>query len=451
MINGDRLRALREEKELSQGDIEKRTGLLRCYISPVENWVVLGACLAAMSPPLCAQSISLRVDFDGSGFGKIYSSSSSPRVEGRCVSNCGSLGLPSGSNSGADSAQMQSYVASRLEEQRREQEFARLQQELRARRQKNINTIEIVQRIQELGFQLEDTESDKFRREQYNLKYRLLDTVPQFDSRRAELRARQFSLQERLALSIRRIHVPSPVATYDSILILGTFNTPEDAQRAILARAENPFSGRAYDSIFGMGEAGFFAEISRVSLDHFLASTNRLSSSSMNSLGILKGATVREVVAHSNGAKIAEVLIRAGSIRGVKVLRILGGDASLMDLARFDQLAKEKNIKIYVYAVKKDPVPLIPLGWQIREWAEKLHDPIAKFQQAQDLTYEILGLKRNSPPTLARVNVQLLSFPDQKNWVDYHIYATYHRLIQGQRKLGCLDATGSLDSRCRIG
>src|SRR6266849_1338556 len=37
MIIGDRLRALREEKNLSQGDIEKRTGLFRCYISRVEN------------------------------------------------------------------------------------------------------------------------------------------------------------------------------------------------------------------------------------------------------------------------------------------------------------------------------------------------------------------------------------------------------------------------------
>ncbi len=37
MIIGDRLRAMREEKKLSQGDIEKRTGLLRCYISRVEN------------------------------------------------------------------------------------------------------------------------------------------------------------------------------------------------------------------------------------------------------------------------------------------------------------------------------------------------------------------------------------------------------------------------------
>ena len=37
MIVGDRLRELRETKKLSQGDIEKRTGLLRCYISRVEN------------------------------------------------------------------------------------------------------------------------------------------------------------------------------------------------------------------------------------------------------------------------------------------------------------------------------------------------------------------------------------------------------------------------------
>jgi len=37
MIIGDRLRALRAKKNLSQGHIEKRTGLLRCYISRVEN------------------------------------------------------------------------------------------------------------------------------------------------------------------------------------------------------------------------------------------------------------------------------------------------------------------------------------------------------------------------------------------------------------------------------
>src|ERR1700688_4278062 len=37
MVIGNRLKELRESKKLSQGDIEKRTGLLRCYISRVEN------------------------------------------------------------------------------------------------------------------------------------------------------------------------------------------------------------------------------------------------------------------------------------------------------------------------------------------------------------------------------------------------------------------------------
>src|SRR5580693_7460441 len=34
---GRKLRELREDKNLSQGDLEKKTGLLRCYTSRVEN------------------------------------------------------------------------------------------------------------------------------------------------------------------------------------------------------------------------------------------------------------------------------------------------------------------------------------------------------------------------------------------------------------------------------
>jgi transcriptional regulator with XRE-family HTH domain len=37
MILAERLKELREGRKLSQGDVEKRTGLLRCYISRVEN------------------------------------------------------------------------------------------------------------------------------------------------------------------------------------------------------------------------------------------------------------------------------------------------------------------------------------------------------------------------------------------------------------------------------
>jgi len=37
MLIGERMRALRQRKALSQSDIEKRTGLFRCYTSRVEN------------------------------------------------------------------------------------------------------------------------------------------------------------------------------------------------------------------------------------------------------------------------------------------------------------------------------------------------------------------------------------------------------------------------------
>ena len=40
MLIGDRLRAIREAKKLSQGDIERRSGLLRPYLSRIENHTV---------------------------------------------------------------------------------------------------------------------------------------------------------------------------------------------------------------------------------------------------------------------------------------------------------------------------------------------------------------------------------------------------------------------------
>jgi len=58
MIIGDRLRALREEKKLSQGDIEKRTGLLRCYVpewrmvTPFPPWERLRRWLGALEIPM---------------------------------------------------------------------------------------------------------------------------------------------------------------------------------------------------------------------------------------------------------------------------------------------------------------------------------------------------------------------------------------------------------------
>jgi transcriptional regulator with XRE-family HTH domain len=41
MMIGERLRAIREAKKLTQGDIERRSGLFRSHISRVENGLIL--------------------------------------------------------------------------------------------------------------------------------------------------------------------------------------------------------------------------------------------------------------------------------------------------------------------------------------------------------------------------------------------------------------------------
>ncbi|HTG61016.1 MAG TPA: helix-turn-helix domain-containing protein [Terriglobia bacterium] len=65
MVIGMRLRTLREERNLSQGDIEKRSGLLRCYISRVENGHTIPS-LATLEKLAAVLEIPLfRVFYDG--------------------------------------------------------------------------------------------------------------------------------------------------------------------------------------------------------------------------------------------------------------------------------------------------------------------------------------------------------------------------------------------------
>ena len=65
MVIGMRLRRLREERNLSQGDIEKRSGLLRCYISRVENGHTIPS-LATLEKLAAVLEIPLfRVFYDG--------------------------------------------------------------------------------------------------------------------------------------------------------------------------------------------------------------------------------------------------------------------------------------------------------------------------------------------------------------------------------------------------
>jgi len=82
---GARLRELREQKRLSQGDIERRTGLLRCHISRVENGHKLPS-LETLQKFASALEVPLyQIFYDGKGAG------GAPRLSSRQLE-----GLPGG-------------------------------------------------------------------------------------------------------------------------------------------------------------------------------------------------------------------------------------------------------------------------------------------------------------------------------------------------------------------
>jgi transcriptional regulator with XRE-family HTH domain len=91
---GKRLKDLREEKQLSQGDIEKRTGLLRCYISRVENGHTVPALetIEKMARALEIPAYQLFIGAEQSpGFGKLKTKSSAGRREERHLSRFANL------------------------------------------------------------------------------------------------------------------------------------------------------------------------------------------------------------------------------------------------------------------------------------------------------------------------------------------------------------------------
>ena len=63
---GQSIRSYRLQKGMSQGDIEKRTGLLRCYLSRVENGHTIPS-LDTLSKIATAMEISLSQFFSDAG------------------------------------------------------------------------------------------------------------------------------------------------------------------------------------------------------------------------------------------------------------------------------------------------------------------------------------------------------------------------------------------------
>lgn len=395
-----------------------------------------------------AFSQSTYVDFDGGG-GSWYSSSTPPRV------STGSDSYSSGRGSRNDYSSVDySGYEKRLREQQLKEEQRKKELEEKIRQAKNLLDAQKALQLLKQLHQLQGIADNDF--EQAHQRSRVINNlVPRLGREQREANQHHESRLERLAHDMDHIQVPSPSRCYGKqhpqILILGTFDTPQEAEKDWNNHLKNPFTGGSFCDIFGFGRESLTAESARVFFEHFLQNTNILSATTVDQLARLKGATIEEVVCHSNGCAVAEAVIRAGFVKGVKRLRILGGDAAVTNLDSIKKLQEQMiqrvpGARVDVYAVIGDPVPLIPTGWQILDAMRRIGEPLTSFESARSLTYEALGLKgRRGFDAASRLQVQFLTPPVKgAPSLKLHEFLTYAGIIWGQTVNGFRTSTGDI-------
>jgi hypothetical protein len=399
--------------------------------------LVLGLSLSV--PTLADDDISIMVDFDGSGGGQLYTSGPIPDAAGTC-SDCVATNHSTYDVIGSQSTAISLAQARAFEERRRVEQQ-------RSEAQQRLSLLTQLDKLNALSDPNADS-ADKQARLEIKALERITDALPSFLEQSASdlefCGAIERHMQQRFGSAKR-----TSSRQYKSLLMLGFNTSPQDAQA--LQHTVNPFSGDPYSRVVAFGSHAIPSEISRVLVDHFRRSCGALSGLTASNLGDIRdGIVVTELVAHSNGASIAEALIRAGFITGVKRLRILGGDGSLMNLTSLQELQDRFHMHIYVYAIRGDPIPMLPRGWSIRDWAEILVDPPTRYQNEDDPIYSVLDLRRHHFDPNSSVQVQLLSFPSglSSNIMYPHFYQNYAAIINSQRMMGCLTASSS--QRCIV-
>lgn len=385
---------------------------------------------ATIGWPIGIKTISISTDFDHSGGGSIYNidvtfSSRHTTVDSPANSSpC----CASGTSTAPYLRQIQEYEAARLEQQRKIDELRR--EAAAAQRAKQADRA-----IQAIGAvdRIWGVEPDEHRR--YALKNELVGLVQQFDSDKTEYRREMSSRLQRLSNSMDHINVPSPVIHYNTVMFFGAGVTPDQAAEAQKNRIVNPFDTKPYDRVLAFGREGFFDDLPRAALDHMLADFDTLSPQVLSQVGAVHGAVIDRLVAHSNGGIVAEVLIRNGYIH-VKELDLLGGDGSLMSIDALRELHERTGVIIHVYAAKDDPVPLLPVGWKIRELSEKLRETLPSKKNSEDPTDVVLGLTKPTDETQPGVYVHLLSTPySWERVVENHVYNSYYAIIRSMELL----------------
>lgn len=207
-----------------------------------------------------------------------------------------------------------------------------------------------------------------------------------YEREMAEARRVQADHLRRLEREIDDIDVPSPPSrTVHEGVILGMLNGPEDAQ-ALLATS-SPFmpdqsercGGRVctYDdlvhqnraAVFAFGERNVISDVVRAILDNqTLAQFTLAPEQGQAAIAELRGVHFERLLAHSNGATVAEALIRSGVIQ-VDEFNVLGGDRSLANQNGLQQLIDSGRVRrVRVWLNPGDPIPAIsstPLSWSL--------------------------------------------------------------------------------------
>lgn len=387
--------------------------------------------------------LSFSTDFDGRGTGTSITVGTFHHSAG-----------PTASSSSRESIQifLNNQYQNQMREAARQAEEERLRQEAEAaKRRQDVRTAETI--LSQLE-QLENSEGSVAQRSEYTRE--VLDLTRQFDEARRSYLDVLPSYEQRLASSLSHINVPPPSHPrhFHRILVWGLWKTPEEAARAASNGTRDPFTGLPFDDVFAFGSSGW-PDLERVGLDHLLGQVNRLSGESLAHIGELKGAEADEIVCHSNGCRIVEVLIATGVLRA-HVVRMLGPDNASLELDRLRTLKESRGLtELSVYMVKGDPVPLIDPGWRIMDLMARIGAPLQTYMatRARDATYQLLGITSRPGYSLgAEVQVRVLSAPPMPGAgaFDKHQYALYDRLVTGWRSIGCLEAGGETSQRCMI-
>jgi hypothetical protein len=382
---------------------------------------ILFAALGAVGTE--AQSLSFSTDFDGTGMGGSVSFS-----RFRPSGNYG--------NNPYASFEYERYQAQQAEARKREELKKRIEEARQAQR-----VGELSQLLAALD-QLDD--SNETRR--YQLKYKVLTELePKFREEQTAAAVRQRDRIQKLMYQADHISVPSPAVHYESVFIGGMTYSPAEALADTQRGLANPFDGRRFDLIVGAGRRSW-ADLARAIEDHFLGEGNLLSLETVSQVRRLKNAVVNQIVCHSNGCAIARVLVATGYVKGVKKLRVLGGDESITNLDAYASLSSTSGTDVRVYAVIGDPVPLSPTGWQILDAMKKIGLPLESLSATSSLTYQVLGLtRRKGYDPSSTLHVQMLSpLVKDEPALDRHLFRNYFGIITGQRMIGALQGNGDL-------